>query len=314
MATQQLGIAGLSVEARTWYEKTLQSRNTPDFVHERFGAKRPIPARGGNNISIRQFTRPAAATTALTEGTPPSATNPTVAQTIISVAVYGAFMLGSDVVETQTIDPQLTEWTAVFSEMMFDTRDQIVRDTIKAGTNVLYVGGGSVRSSVASGAALGWTDLRGARKQLKKNDAPPYEGGKYAAIIHPRVMSQLLADSTVVNALQSAGVRGDGNDLFKGSVSTLLGIDFVESSNAATFSGLGQSASFVEATLFCGRDAYVVTGYDAMSSETIFHGTGSAGINDPLNQTWSLGFKTALGVGILDQNRIVRVESWSTGS
>lgn len=136
MATQQLGVAGLSVEARTFYEKTLQARNTPDFVHEQFGAKRPIPSRNGNNISIRQFTRPAAATTALTEGTPPSVTNPTVAQTIISVAVYGAYMLGSDVLETQAIDPQLTEWTSVFSEMMFDTRDQIARDTIKAGTNV----------------------------------------------------------------------------------------------------------------------------------------------------------------------------------
>lgn len=127
-------------------------------------------------------------------------------------------------------------------------------------------------------------------------------------------MSQLLADSTVVNSLTQAGARGDGNDVFKGTIRTLLGFKFYESTNAATFSGLGQSASFVEATLFCGRDAYVVTGYDAMASETIFHPAGSAGINDPLNQTWSLGFKTALGVGIIDQNRLVRVESWSTGS
>jgi len=314
MATQQLGVAGLSVEARTFSDKTLQSRNTPDFIHEKFGQKRPIPANGGNRISIRQFTRPAAATTALTEGTPPSVTNPTVGETIISVAVYGAYMLGSDVLQKQAIDPQLTEWTAVFSEMMFDTRDQIVRDTIKAGTNVLYVGGGAVRSSVASGAALGWTDLRAARKQLKKNDAPPYEGGNYAAIIHPRVMSQLFADTTVVAALQSAGVRGNGNDLFKGSITTLLGISFNETSNASTFSGLGQSASFVEATLFCGRDAYTVTEYSSMASDVIFHEAGSSGINDPLNQAWSLGFKTALGTGIVDQNRLVRYESWSTGS
>lgn len=314
MATQQIGVAGLSVEARTFYDKVLQSRNTPDYLHEKFGAKRPIPANGGNRISIRQFTRPAAATTALTEGTPPSATNPTVAETVISVAVYGAFMLGSDVLQKQAIDPQLSEWTAVFSEMMFDTRDQIVRDTIKAGTNVLYVGGGSVRSSVASGASLGWTDLRAARKQLKKNDAPPYEGGKYAAIIHPRVMSQLFADTTVVNALQYAGPRSEQNDLFKGSVTELLGIKFNESTNAATFSGLGQSASFVEATLFCGKDAYVVTEYSSMASDVIYHEAGSSGITDPLNQAWSLGFKTALGVGIIDQNRMVRYESWSTGS
>lgn len=314
MATQQLGVAGLSVEARAFYDKTLQSRNTPDFRHEQFGWKKAIPTRNGNKISVRQFTRPAAATTALTEGTPPSATNPTIAETIISVAVYGAFMYGSDVVETQTIDPQLAEWTAVFSEMMFDTRDIITRNAINAGTNVAYVGAGAARSSVASGAALGWTDLRTARKILKNANVPAYEDGRYAAIIRPVVMSQLFADSSVVNALQYAGPRTSENDLFKGAVTTLLGINFYETSNASTFSGLGQSASFVEATLFTGKEAYVVTGYDAMASDTIFHGTGSSGIVDPLNQAWSLGFKTALGVGILDQSRLLRYESWSTGS
>lgn len=313
MATQQLGVAGLSVEARTWYETVLRSRNTPDFVHEKFGMKKSIPTRGGNRISIRQFTRPAAATAALVEGTPPSATNPTVAETIISVAQYGAYMLGTDVVEKQAIDPQLTEWSAVFSEMMYDTRDRITRDVINAGTNVAYSGAGSVRSSVASGLDLGWTELRAARRTLKNSNVPPYEGGKYAAIIRPRVMEQLLGDSDVINALQNAGVRGGGNDLFKGSITELLGITFNETSNASTFSGLGQSASFVEATLFCGKDAYAVTEYNALASDIIFHEAGSSGITDPLNQAWSLGFKTALGVGIVDQDRILRFESWSTG-
>lgn len=90
MATQQIGVAGLSVEARTAYEKMLQDRNVPAFVHEQFGLSRDIPPRAGARISIRQFTRPAASTTALTEGTPPAVTNPTIAETIISVSQYGA--------------------------------------------------------------------------------------------------------------------------------------------------------------------------------------------------------------------------------
>lgn len=317
MATQQIGVAGLTVEARVWYNKQLQSRNTPDFIHEKFGMKVSIPANGGDRISIRQFTRPSGGspfTTALTEGTPPSATNPTVAETVISVAIYGAFMYGSDKLKAQAIDPQLSNWSAVFSELMYDTRDRISRSGINAGTNAAYVGGSTVRSSVASGAALGWTDLRTARKILKNADVPPYEGGKYAAIIRPVVMSQLYADSTVVNALQYAGPRTDQNPLFTGSVDTLLGIAFNETSNASTFSGLGQSASFVEATLFMGKDAFAVTNFDEFASDVIFHDVGTSGIADPLNQAWTLGFKTALGVAILDQNRLLRYESWSTGS
>lgn len=314
MATQQIGVAGLTAEAKVFYNKTLQSRNTPDYIHEDFGMKVSIPANGGDRVSIRQFTRPSTNTTALVEGTPPSATNPTVAETIISVAQYGAYMYGSDKLKAQAIDPQLTSWSAVFSEMMFETRDKVTRDSINTGTNVAYVGGGTVRSSVSSGAALGWTDLRTARKILKNADVPPYEGGKYAAIIRPVVMSQLFADSTVVNALQYAGPRTEQNDLFKGSVTTLLGITFNETSLATTFSGLGQSASFVEATLFCGKDAYAVTNFSELASDIIFHDVGSSGIVDPLNQAWSLGFKTALGAKIIDQARLLRYESWSTGS
>ena len=270
----------MTAEARVWYEKRLQTRNVPDFLHEKYGKKVSIPANGGDRISIRQFTSltgGATVLTALTEGTPPAATNPTVAETIISVAILGAYMYGSDKLKAQAIDPQLSEWSAVFSDMMYDARARYIRGFLTTGTNVAYVGGGATRSSVASGAALGWTDLRTARKILKNANVPAYEGGLYAALIRPVVMSQLFADSTVVNALQYAGNRGDGNDLFKGSVSTLLGISFNESSNAVTFSGLAQSAGFVEATLFFGRDSYAVTTFDEAATR------GDARVGEPLH-------------------------------
>lgn len=311
MATQTYGVAGLSVEARTTYEKMLQDRNLPEFVHERFGLSRDIPARGGNNISIRQFTRPAASTTALVEGTPPSATNPTITQTIISVAQYGAYMLGSDVVETQTIDPQLAEWTQVFTELKNDTRDRVIRNAMQAGTTINYTNGATVRSGLASGSAynLSWADIRAARKSLRTNDAPYWSENRYAGIIHPDVSKNLFADTTVVNASQYAGPRTGDNPLFTGQLPDLMGIRFFETTNATTYSGLGQSAGFVYTTLVCGKGAYAVTSYTAESSAIIYNGLGSAGALDPLSQFWSLGFKTALGAGIIDNTRLVRVES-----
>ena len=273
-----------------------------------------IPANGGDRLSIRQFTRPAAQTTVLTEGTPPSALNPTVAETILSIAQLGAYILGSDKLMAQGIDPQLTNWAEVFSELMRDSRDQYIRGLINTGTNTAYQGGGTVNSSVSSGNSLGWTDLRTARKLLKAQNAPPVVDGKYAAIIHPRVMSQLFADSSVLNALQYAGPRTSDNPLFAGAVTELLGIRFFETTNATTNSGLGQSASFLETTLFVGKNAYAVTDADELTSQIIFHDIGSSGVTDPLNQVWSLGFKTAVGANIVDQNRILAYFSWSTGS
>lgn len=311
MATQQLGIAGLSVEARTTYEKMLQDRNTPEFVHERFGLTKEIPARGGNNISIRQFTRPAASLTALVEGTPPSATNPTVGQTIISVAQYGAYMLGSDVVDTQAIDPQLAEWTQVFTELKNDTRDRVIRNSLSAGTTVNYTNGATVRSGIGSGSAfnLSWADIRAARRSLRTNDVPYWADNRYFGIIHPDVSRNLFADTTVVNAGYYAANRGSDNPLFTGTLPDLMGIRFFETTNATTLSGLGLSAGFVYTTLVGGKGAYAVTSYTAESDAIIYHGTGSAGALDPLNQFWSLGFKTAVGAGIIDQTRMVRIES-----
>jgi hypothetical protein len=36
--------------------------------------------------------------------------------------------------------------------------------------------------------------------------------------------------------------------------------------------------------------------------------------SDRSNSGWSLGFKTAVGANIVDQNRILAYFSWSTGS
>ena len=311
MAVQQLGVAGLTVESRTFYDKVLLGRNTPEYLHEGFGMKKSIPARGGKTLSLRKFQRPPAATTALTEGTPPAATNPTVSETTMSVAQYGAYMLGSDILEKQAVDPQITEWTEIFSEMMKDTRDQLVRNVINAGTQAAYGGTATVRSGVGSGSAftMSWAEIRNARRLLKRVDAPPAVDGKYAAIIHPDVVRNLFGDTTVVNAFQHAGARTGDNPLFRGELGELLGIKFFETSAATTFSGLGQSAGFVYATLFLGKDAFAVTELSSLASEVIFHDIGTSGINDPLNQVWSLGFKTAIGTGIVDQDRILRYET-----
>ncbi len=309
MATQQLGIAGLTSEARTFYDKVLLGRNDPDWVYEKWGLKKSIPARGGNNLQMRQFVRPPSNTTALVEGTPPSATNPTVIGITISVAQYGQYMLGSDVVETQSIDPQITEWTSVFSDVMHDTRDLVVRASITGGTNVAYAGGGTTRSSVASGSTFGWAEIRQARAILRGANAPYLVDNRYGVIIHPDVVRNTFADTTVVNAFQHAGSRTGENPLFQGELGDLQGLRFFETTNGITFSGLGQSAGMVYGTLVVGKDAYAVTEYSALASETIFHGKGTSGILDPLDQVWSLGFKTAIGAGIVDQARLLRFET-----
>jgi len=202
----------MTAETRAFYDKVLLSRTIPNFVHRNFGVQKTIAPNSGNNINFRRFSRPAAATTALTEGTPPSVTNPTTASVVATISQYGAYMLGSDILEWQAIDPVVTEYTQVFAEQLQDSLDQVTRGVINAGTNVAYASTATVRSGVASGFNLSWAELRNARRILKNADVLPLEDGKYAAIIHPNVVRDLFADSNVVNAFQYAFSRtGMGN-------------------------------------------------------------------------------------------------------
>src|SRR2546422_928151 len=146
MATQQLGAAGMTVETRTFYDKVLLSRTIPDFVHRNFGVQKTIAPNSGKIISLRRYERPAANQTALVEGTPPSATNPTVSEVTATISQYGTYMLGSDLLEWQSIDPTITEFVKVFGEQMQDSLDRVARDIINAGTNVAYAGTATVRS------------------------------------------------------------------------------------------------------------------------------------------------------------------------
>ena len=46
---------GLSVENKTFYDRTLIETAGPNLVHDQFAQKRPIPANGGKTIVFRKF-------------------------------------------------------------------------------------------------------------------------------------------------------------------------------------------------------------------------------------------------------------------
>lgn len=189
----------MTLETRTFYDKVLLSRTIPNFVHRNFGVQKSIAGASGNIISFRRFTRPAAQTTALTEGTPPTPLNPTVTSITATIAQYGAYMLGSDLLEWQAIDPVVTEFTQVFGENLQDTLDQLTRNVINAGTTVAYASTATVRSALSSGMNMSWAELRNARRLLKNQDVLPLDDGKYAAIVHPDVVRDLFSDTNVVS-------------------------------------------------------------------------------------------------------------------
>ena len=129
-------VSSLTNEAKTFYDLKLLERALPELVHSQFGQSRPIPPNEGVNINFRKFASLPAATTALTEGTPPSATTLTISTVAATVSQYGAVVDGSDLVSTQSIDNVLTEVAELLGENMGNTLDIIDREILVAGTTV----------------------------------------------------------------------------------------------------------------------------------------------------------------------------------
>jgi len=286
-------------------------RTQPVLVHNRYGNKEFIPARGGMNVTWRRFSTIAASTTALTEGTINAETIPTVVTVTATVNQYGQWFRSTDVVKSQAFDEIKAEGTKALGETMANSSDQLTRNVVNAGSTVQYVSTSGSRGGVASGLYLNAAELREAIATLKGADAPKFDDNTYVCVIHPDTEQDLFNDANIVNAFSYAANRGPSNPLASGELGNYLGVKFVTTSNSAvtaTGLSLGNGATDVYLTVMFGKGYYGLIDLSAMTSEIIYHEPGSSGaLSDPLNQVWSLGYKFAFAGARLDENRAVRI-------
>ena len=112
MAIEILGAAGMTKEAKEYYDKKLLSVAEQNLVFHRYGLKVPIPPNEGRSVNIRRFEKftVTAGSYTLTEGTPPTVTQGTVSAVDATVSQYGMYSQISDMLETQGIDPIVNQF------------------------------------------------------------------------------------------------------------------------------------------------------------------------------------------------------------
>lgn len=308
MATNIIvGAAGSGVygatEAQTFYDKVLLLRALPKLVHAQAARKATIPSGSGVTVAFRRFESLAGSTTALTEGTPPSESTPTISITYATISQYGQYIKVSDILEMQAVDPVITEFTEVLGESMGTSLDQVQRDVIVAGTVVQYASTAGSRAQVGSGMYLNTAEIREATTTLKNANAQTFPGSRFISFIHPNTTRDLMADTNLLNAWQYAANRGSANPLFSGEVGEYLGVKFIETTNAKNFASLGFSGADVYGTMFIAKEAYAITELSSHQAK-IYVKPGY----DPLEQFKTIGYKAAMACIILNNNFMVRVE------
>lgn len=120
----------------------------------------------------------------------------------------------------------------------------------------------------------------------------------------PSATFDLQSDTAWADAAKYAG----SEQLFSGEIGRIYGVRFIETTETKVFAGAGAAAIDVHASIFVGANAYGMIPLSSQNMEMIYKPIGSAGSEDPLNQRWSMGWKSAFTAKILNDSFMLRVE------
>ena len=325
MSTTTLSQVAPGVQA--FYDRNLLERAQPAEVHGRFGQKRPISQRSGNQIKFRRYSQLAAATTALTEGVTPGGSALAVTDITATLAQYGDFVTLSDMVSLTNQDPVVTEATDVLGDQAGTTIDQVRRDVLVAGTSVAYANAVAGRTSV--NVKISSTDLDKVIRALKLQNAKFMKDGimptdkvgtgairkAFIGIVHPDVEFDLEG----ITGYRAVSDYGSQEGVIEDEIGAYKNIRFVSSTNAKIISGGGAAGTTVYknngsnfdvyCSLFFAANAYGICPLSGNALNTYVKALGSAGSADPLEQRSTVGWKATTTTKILNEAWMYRLES-----
>lgn len=303
----------------SFYSRDLLFRAQPRLVHTRFGQVKDIPMGNSSTIKFRRYANFSVATTALTEGVTPAGKKLSATDIQATVQQYGDFVTLTDKLTMTTADPVRMEANMILGDQAGNTLDQLARDVMVAGTNVIYSGSGNVaRADVAAGDVITLANIQSAEETLKVNNTMWMTGfvdpaneyntvplpPSFIGICHVYTTKTLRAMTgfTKVELYSNPSTRMDGE------IGKVENTRFIETVNAKVFTGAGTSSIDVYATLIFGQYAYGISRIGGKALENIAKPLGSAGSADPLNQRETVGWKATFVAKILNDDFIVRIE------
>jgi N4-gp56 family major capsid protein len=304
MAVQTTGTGSLSAEMKTMYERGLLQRALPQLVHAQFAQQVPLQRRQGKTIEFRKFASLAPAVTPLTEGVAPAGESLSVSAITASINQYGDFVSGSDLLDLTAFDPILAQTADLLGEQAGLTIDRIVRTVLAAGTSVQYANGRASRVTVAATDILTVLEIRKAVRFLKLQNSRPIAGGDYVAFVSPRATFDLQSDT----AWRDPHTYQDTGGIYSGEIGRIYGVRFIETTETISWAAAGAAGIDVYGTIIVGADAYGMIPLQGADLEFIYKPVNSDDKSDPLNQTWTSGWKVSTAAKILNDLAMTRIE------
>jgi N4-gp56 family major capsid protein len=337
--THQSGITGgvqLTPQLIEVYDKIRLTTVPNNTKWDMYGQKRFVPSgTGARQTFVYRWKNLGAATTPITEGITPGGSTAQREKVQMRVEQFGDYMEYTDQLDLFDVMNIKTEFLDLQNIQAARTLDQIYRDGIIGGTNVIFANGAADRAAIITAAQSNANDglpteadYARAALRLRKAKAgkfnPALSANSNVSTAGARKSYTCLIDPNRTDDLRYAR-KADGTLFYpnflsieqypnqaaaaEDEVGRMGDVCFIETDEGAIDSS---GALPVHLDMVFGKDAYATVSVKGKGGiQTIIKPLGSAGSADPLNQRGTIGWKCMAGSRILNNTYMVRVEGTS---
>lgn len=272
----------------------------------------------GSAVTFTKFADLSAATATLNEVTDVTPTAMSDSQVTVTLAEYGnvvvttAKLRGTSFLDVNTAAANIIGYNAG------DSIDQVVRDVLAGGSNVVYGSGGAslptARNEVGSDDDITANDVRRVVAQLRKDNVATFNGF-YMGYMHPDV-SYDFRSATDAAAWRAPHNSVDTDGIYTGEIGTFEGVRFIETPRAKVFAnasnGSGSTGTVdVYCTHIMGRQA-LAKAFSTTDGNGAFPKVVRGTVADYLNRLQPLGWYWLGGYGRFREESLRRIESASS--
>jgi N4-gp56 family major capsid protein len=299
-------VTALSDALRAVYSREILFQAQPVLRFDQFAVvKTELNTEPGKEIKVMSYTNlPPGGE--LTEGVHIRTNKLSTNLVSITVKEYGNAIAVSNMLLQTSFDDTMAAATRLLGFDYAKTLDGVLRDVVLSGTNVVYGGQKSARADLTSSDVFDTTCIKDAVEILATNNAPkiPAQPGAYAGagvrsayvcFAHPHQLRSLRDDRNWLEASK----YGDPSLQFRGEVGRYEDVVFIETTQMPIISS--SPLAEVYQAVIIGLDAYALA--FGLPVEIRDNGVQDFG------REHALAWYSIFGAGILEDSRIVRIET-----
>jgi len=271
-------------------------------------------AMPGTGVTFTIFADIAAATSTLNEVTDVTPTALSDSQVTVTLAEYGnavvttAKLRGTAFLDVDSAAANIIGYNAG------DSMDQVVREVLAGGSNVVYSGTATARNEVSADENLTANNVRKVVAQLRGSNVATFNGS-YIGFIHPDV-SYDFRSATDASAWRTPANYVDPTGIYNGEIGLFESVRFIETPRAKVFANAGNGTGGagnidVYATNIMGRQA-LAKAFSTQDGNGATPKIVRGNVTDILMRLQPMGWYWLGGYGRFREASLRRIESAST--